>query len=53
MKMVGHQAQGEYLDGRPGFSDSEQFQKGSVIPVDVEYGSAAVAAIEDMEGMAG
>lgn len=53
MKMVGHHAKGEYLDGMSGFRGGEQFQKGSVVAVGVKHGGAAVAAIEDMEGMAG
>ena len=53
MKMVGHQAKGEYLDGMLGFRGGEQFQKGSVIPVGVEHGGTPVTTIEDMKGMAG
>lgn len=52
MKMVGHQTKREYLDGMLGFGGGEQFQKGSVVPIAVEHGGAAVAVIEDMEGMA-
>ena len=47
-----HQAKGEYLHGIPSFCSGEQLQKGSVIPVSVEHGGAAVAASEDMESMA-
>ena len=53
MKMVGHHAKGEYLHGMSGSRGGEQLQKGSVVAVGVKHGGAAVAAIEDMEGMAG
>lgn len=53
MKMVGPQAKGAYRDGMRGFGGGEQLQKDSVIPVGVKHGGAAVAAIQDLEGMAG
>lgn len=36
-----------------GFGSAEQIQKRLVIPIGMKHGRAAVAAIEDMENMAG
>lgn len=52
MKMIGHQAEGEQLHRILRFGSGEQIQKGPVIPIGMKHGRAAVAAIEDMEGVA-
>ena len=53
MKMIGHQAEAEQLDGKLGLGRGEQLEEGGIVAVLVEDGGAAVATIEDVVGVAG
>jgi hypothetical protein len=51
MKMIGHQAEAEYLDGMPGFGSGEQVEKGGVVASLVEDRRAPVSTIQHMVGV--
>lgn len=51
VKMIGHQADAEELDGVGGFRGGEQVEKGGVIAVLVEDRGTPVPPIEDMVGV--
>jgi len=53
MKMIGHETDGEHLDGKVPFGQGKQVEEGRVVAVLVEHGRAAVATIEHMVGVSG
>lgn len=53
MEMIGHQAEGENFNGMSGFGRGEQVQEGPIVSIRMEHRGAAIAPIEDMEGVTG
>lgn len=53
VEMIGHQAEGKNVNGMSGFSRSEEVHEGPIIPICIKHRGAAIASIEDMEGMTG
>ncbi len=51
VRMVGHQAEAENLNGMPGFGRAEQIQEGAVVPVLMENGRTPVPTIQNMVRM--
>lgn len=53
MEMIRHEAEGEELDWMSGLRCREEVHEGPIIPVRMEHRGAAIAAIEDVEGVTG
>lgn len=53
MKMIGHQAEAENLDGMSSFRRAEQIENGRIVAVLVKDRGAAVATVQDMIGVPG
>jgi RHS repeat-associated protein len=51
MKMIGHQAEAEYLDGMSGFGGAEQIEEGRVVAVFVKDGRSPVATVQHVIGV--